>query len=47
MLKYACKNYIKDTGIDNDMIEFFSSISDFDKAAKWLSKNSYEEGGKI
>ena len=47
MLKYAYKNYIKDTGIDNDMIEFFSSISDFDKAAKWLSKNSYEEGGKI
>lgn len=47
MLKYAYKNYIKDTGIDNDMIEFFSSISDFDKATKWLSKNSYEEGGKI
>lgn len=47
MLKYAYKNYIKDTGINNNMIEFFNSITDFDKAAKWLSENSFEKGGKV
>lgn len=47
MLKYAYKNYIKDTGIDNDMMEFFSSITDFNKAAKWITENSYENGGKL
>lgn len=47
MLKYAYKNYIKDTGINNNMMEFFNSITDFDKAAKWLTENSFEKGGKI
>lgn len=47
MLRYAAKHYIKDTGIDNNMREFFISIKDFDKAAKWLSENSLKEGGKL
>lgn len=37
-LKYAAKNYIKDTGIDNNMSEFFEGISNWEEAAKWLSK---------
>lgn len=40
MLKYASQNYVKDTGIDNDMTEFFNSIVDWKEAAKWLSKYS-------
>lgn len=40
MLKHASQNYIKDTGIDNDMTEFFNSIVDWKEAAKWLSKYS-------
>lgn len=47
MLRYAAKHYIKDTGIDNNMKEFFISIKDFDEAAKWLSENSLKEGGKL
>lgn len=38
MLRYAAKNYIKDTGMDNNMTEFFKSIIDWKEAAKWLSK---------
>ena len=38
MLRYAAKNYIKDTGMDNNMTEFFKSIVDWKEAAKWLSK---------
>lgn len=40
MLRYASKNYIKDTGIDNNMAELFNSIIDWKEAAKWLSKYS-------
>lgn len=29
MLRYAAKNYIKDTGMDNNMTEFFKSIVDW------------------
>ena len=36
-LKYAAQNYVKDTGYDNNMTDFFSMIEDYDKAAKWLS----------
>lgn len=36
-LKYAAQNYVKDTGYDNNMTDFFSTIEDYDKAAKWLS----------
>lgn len=38
MLRYAAKNYIKDTGMDNNMTEFFKSIVDWKEAAKWLSR---------
>ena len=37
-LKYAAENYVKDTGYDNNMTEFFSTIKDYKKAAKWLSR---------
>lgn len=40
MLKTASQVYIKDTGINNMMSEFFKGISDYKKAAKWLSDNS-------
>lgn len=36
-LKYAMENYIKDTGMDNNMTEFFSTIKDIKAAAKWMS----------
>lgn len=38
MLRYAAKNYIKDTGADNNMTAFFNSVVDWKEAAKWLSK---------
>ena len=47
MLKYAAKNYVKDTGMDNNMNQFFRTIKDWDEAAKWISRNSYQKGGKI
>lgn len=39
-LKYASQHYIQDTGINNQMDEFFNSIVDWEKAAKWISDNS-------
>lgn len=38
MLRYAAKNYVKDTGTDNNMTTFFNSITDWKEAAKWLSE---------
>lgn len=39
MLKYAARNY--DTRwMDNNMLDFFSGIKDWDKAAKWITKYS-------
>lgn len=40
MLKYAKQHYIEDTNIDNKMSDFFEKLTDYEKAAKWLSKNS-------
>lgn len=37
-LKYASDNYVNKTSIDNQMTEFFNSIVDYNKAAKWISK---------
>ena len=37
MLKYAAKNYVKDIGFDNNMTQMFSSIKDWDAAAKWFT----------
>ena len=47
MLKYAANNYVRDTGLNNNMNQFFRSITDWDKAARWLSSYSYKKGGKI
>lgn len=38
MLKFASDNYTKYTGVDNNMTDFFNSITDWKEAAKWLSK---------
>ena len=40
MLKHASKHYVQDTGINNNMTEFFDSIKDFDKMADWINRNS-------
>jgi len=40
MLRYAKENYVKDTGLDNNMTEFFNLIDNYDKAASWLSKHA-------
>lgn len=53
MLEYAKRNYIKDYGIDNDMSDFFKTIVDYDKAAKWITEHAsvglgaYYVGDKI
>ena len=39
-LKNAAQNYINDTGMNNKMTQFFNSISDYQKAAEWLSEYS-------
>lgn len=46
-LKYAAENYVKDTGIDNNMTSFFKSIADWDEAAKWLNKYATAIGGVV
>lgn len=47
MLKYAAKNYVKDTKIDNNMNQFFSGIKDWNQAADYITKFSLKEGGKL
>lgn len=47
MLKYAAQHYVEDTGMDNNMLQFFHTINDWDKAADQLSRYSYKSGGKI
>lgn len=47
MLKYAAKNYVKDTGMDNNMTQMFNAITDWDAAAQWFSKYSLKQGGKM
>lgn len=36
-LKYAIEHYVEDTGMDNNMTEFFETIKDIKYAAKWMS----------
>lgn len=38
MLRYAAEHYVKDTGLDNNMTDFFKAIKDWKKAAKWGSE---------
>lgn len=40
MLEYAARNYLKDYGYDNEMKEYFESISDYKKAAKWITDHA-------
>ena len=40
MLEYAARNYLKDYGNDNEMKEYFESISDYKKAAKWITDHA-------
>lgn len=53
MLEYAARNYLKDYGYDNEMKEYFESISDYKKAAKWITDHAsvglgaYYVGNKI
>lgn len=53
MLEYAARNYLKDYGNDNEMKEYFESISDYKKAAKWITDHAsvgigaYYVGNKI
>lgn len=44
-LKYMKDNFVRLTGMDNNMQLFLNSITDFDEAAGWLSRNSFAEGG--
>lgn len=40
-LRYAESQYFKDpSNINNNMLQFFNLITDYDKAAKWLQKNA-------
>lgn len=47
MLRYAAQNYVRDTGMNNNMIDFFNSITDWKEAAKWLSKYATMAGVPI
>ncbi len=42
MWEYAKKNYVKDTGLDNDMTEFFNSVDSnrLQEFLNWLNKHS-------
>lgn len=41
MFEYAKKNYVKDTGFDNNMTEWFDSITDINKFLEWANKHSW------
>ena len=41
MFEYAKKNYVKDTGLDNNMTEWFNSIINIDKFLEWANKHSW------
>ena len=43
-LIYLKENFVRLTGVDNYLQSFFNSITDFDKAAKWISKYSCQTG---
>lgn len=47
MLIYAQKNYIRDTGMNNNMADFLNNIVDVNQMAKWLSEYSLKKGGKV
>lgn len=47
MLRYAAQHYIEDTGVDNNMSEFFASITDYKKLAEWINKHSLVSAGVV
>jgi hypothetical protein len=47
MLRYAANHYIADTGMDNNMSEFFASITDYKKLAEWINKHSMVSAGVV
>ena len=40
MFEYAKQHYIKDTGLNNDMTDFFNRVIDVNKFLPWLNKNA-------
>jgi hypothetical protein len=46
-LQYLIDNFVRLTGMDNNMHAFLNSITDVESAAKWLSKNAYSLGGAL
>lgn len=43
-LRYMKDNFARHTGMDNKLQLFLDSITDFEKAADWLSRNSFALG---
>lgn len=46
MLKYAARHYVDDVS-DNDITRFFNGITNWDKAAEWLSKYATVFSGAV
>ena len=46
-LKYLKDNLVNFKSIDGNMQAFLNSITDFDSAASWLSRNSYSLSAAI
>lgn len=47
MLKYAAIHYVEDTGMNNNMLQFFSGIEDWRKAAEYLTHTALSNGGEV
>lgn len=45
MLEYAKRFYVKDTGMNNNMQDFFDGITDYKLFTDWLNKAAYSKGG--
>ena len=46
-LKYMKDNFAERTGQDNDLQAFLDSITDFEDAAEWLSRNAFSIGAAL
>lgn len=45
MLEYAKRFYVKDTGMNNNMQDFFDGITDYKLFTDWLNEAAYSKGG--
>lgn len=45
MLRYAKRFYVKDTGMNNNMQDFFDGITDYKLFTDWLNEAAYSKGG--